>query len=401
MGPFWPALIAALTFNAELGQQTALSTSNADQATLSKALFYAEPSARLSLGEFQFDGAFRGWADTQERDARFFERQTKYTLTGAWTHQAYKITAGFQEIAWGETFGAPVVDVVNPRDFTDPLIQQPSWERLPVAAINAQAFYEKLTLQAILTPVSRENRYYSGAPRGSAPDLPAPLTLGTHPLQDVSSSPEYGGRASYLFPNGIDLGLIYYRHWNRNPVYELTPAFQILPVQEQVHSTGLTFSEAVESFASLVLRGDALYVSGIPLDGVNLGFPERDRSRLMGTLGADLTTSTDWSFGLQYQQLDDFLSLKTREFRWASGKISKKWSDTAYGTFEPALFVFQGVGNLDRWIQPKLTWNPPHAAAWSLELRADVLRGGLTPNDGLLWLVRDESRVMSWLTFRL
>ena len=162
---------------AELGYQSALRVSD-QEFTVSKLYFQYKGDSNLTGGsietpfEAKISGSLRSWVDTQFSEpagtARYtFERNTQNwggeveirSLSLSLSQTLWKLQTGFQEIAWGETFGFQIVDLVNPRDYSDPLILDPSWSRLPVFTLNGQLFLDRLTLQGIFTPVPRNNKF--------------------------------------------------------------------------------------------------------------------------------------------------------------------------------------------------------------------------------------------------
>lgn len=335
----------------------------------------------------------RAWTDVNGNDVDV--RAAAIDLSAG----SFRLATGFQEIAWGETFGFFPADIVNPRDYRDPLFTDPSWVREPVFAANAQLFLGSLTLQGVFVPVPRNNRLPEV---GSAYDPSSSLSaaLGGLPvrvadlpdfkLEDAGRDSEFGGKASYLFDFGLDAGLIYYRHWNRNIVYELrqtTTAATLVPSSVQVDTVGFTASQAVDAF---VFRADALANFGEPQQLPTFAPPPL-QTHYQVIFGSDVNLPNDWTLGGQFHSDNTDLDI----LQWLSGKVSKKFFE---GKLEGEFFAFGGLNNEDFWFQPKITWNI--TTSLMLSLRSDHIRGSRYITDGALPALRQQDRVMTWVSYR-
>jgi len=316
--------------------------------------------------------AARAWAGKEnEFDLR--------ALSAEFSQEIYKVNVGFQEIAWGETFGFFIADIVNPRDYRDSLFNELAWIRVPVFALNGQLFLGKLTVQGVVTPVARMNRL-SESGGGRFFDEPK------------GQAAEFGGRASFLFDFGLDLGFFYYRHYNRNPVYLLNNAggtadARFVPVVRLVDTFGLTASQATGSF---VFRADSVLHLQQPQQTDDFSAaPEENQWQAI--FGGDLTAESGAIFGLQYHT--DWTNQGFRH--WASFLTRDRWLD---GKFETEFFVFRGIGNSDLWFEPKLSWNA--SASLTVSVRTDLLSAGERLSDGVLSAFREEDRFLTWVTYR-
>ncbi|OFZ20536.1 MAG: hypothetical protein A2X94_10915 [Bdellovibrionales bacterium GWB1_55_8] len=270
---------------------------------------------------------------------------------------------------------------MNPRDFSDALFNEMAWTRLAVFALNTQVFLERLTLQFILTPVPRLNQ------------LPEPvIAANSFGIADTRGAAEYGGRASYLFESGLDLGLIYFRHWNRNPALQLasvdpaTGAFIFSQVASQVDTVGLTASQASGDW---VFRMDSVLHLNQP-GTVSTAEALRTSSNWQTILGADWTDSEGGNWGVQYH-----LDQADRANHWVSGMVRRSFRGRKW---EAECFAFKGLGNPDLWIQPRLTWYLNDSVSWSL--RSDLLTGSDSLNNGALSSFSKQDRVLSWIGLR-
>jgi len=392
----------------ELGFQGA---KNKNQFT--RALSYVQPALKYSseLGPEEAPVIWetylknRLWYDPKN-PSQSTDWSVRSLSTGL-THSHWKITLGFQEIPWGETFGPPILDIVNPRDFRDSLLLDPSWVRLPTASANAMYFFEKTTLQVVLTPKSR----YPLLPTpGSSYDLSTDhagvLLQDERSLTPVSwgQGTEFGGRISTLFDNGIDLGFLYYKHLSRNPTYRLLLPAQsgigsnnaaqatalLIPEILPVQTIGNTLSYAFNDF---VLRQDTALNLQQPLQNHVRSVEQVDKgTQLLSVIGLDWTSQRNLSLGAQIQIEYDDSELIHRFLDWASLRASYPlWENRLILN----LFLYKGINNPDTWVQPEITLNITDA--FSISLRADIVHGSEDPNQGYLWLVEDQSRIFTWM----
>jgi hypothetical protein len=365
---------------------------NADHLTRKRPYLAGKHSFTYEKNDsvFSLNLAARAWYDF---DSEFQVR----ALSASWAYKIWKTELGFQEIPWGETFGDQIADIVNPRDLRDPLFNEPNWTRLPVFALNQQVFIGKLTLQLIFVPVPRNNFLPK---KGSEFDVVSSLSpalqvsdAASFSLSNAPRDSEYGGKANYLFASGIDLGVFYYGHWNRDPQYAIIPvlgAMKIAPLQRKIDSFGLTLSQDVGH--GLVLRGDSVLHKGLPTVTPQMLVSSDYRNQWLTIVGADWTSEDSLTLG---GQLHSDINSGSDLYGISAQVIRPMFSSK----IEPAAFVYSGVNHSDLWIQPKLTWNA--AANWSVSLRADLLwHNGLT-TPGYLDALNEKKRVFAWVLYRL
>ncbi|OQB16641.1 MAG: hypothetical protein BWY17_01567 [Deltaproteobacteria bacterium ADurb.Bin207] len=370
--------------------------------TLSRNRPYASAAHRTSVyseespTRWRLDASLRGWVDVRgdlenEVQPELDVRELSLSRADDYTD----IRLGLQQIAWGETFGVPIADVVNPRDLRDPLFLEMDWVRRPTWTANVQVMVESLRLQAVATPLPRNNELPE---RGSAYDPFPPVLKGVEvePQREFSlgrfgRDGEYGGRLGYLFDFGLDVGLLYFFHWNRVPVYEL--AMQggrpvVVPFQDRIHTAGITVSMAFEDW---VLRGDGVMHGNVPWMTRDLQGTRRI-DYLQAIVGVDRTTESGWTLGAQFHI--DYRG--DRMLTWGSGRIQKSLWD---GDLEPQIFAYIGVDNTDRWVQPRIDWHV--LSLWTLSVRADLVWGTTGDRAGDLGFIDGRHRVMMWTSLRL
>ena len=351
--------------------------------------------ARLA-GEFRDPNHLEGTSELSIRE-----------LALSFNKDIVRIQAGFQEIPWGESFGFQIADLVNPRDWRDPLFLDSNWVRLPVCALQGQLFLGKLTLQAVWTPVPRNNQLPTA---GTAFDPSVGVTGAVRPaldqptdflLSNFGRDSEFGGHASYLFDSGVDLGVFALYHWTRTPVYQVTTnpripsaPIRLTPVVDRETTLGLNFSDSIGGW---VVRMDSVFHMGQPLLQANTGVVVQNGKQSQTVVGADWTPDgSNWTFGAQYQNETDLYPATTLNLNWFSLRTQVHFLGDK---LESEVFLFGGIDTADFWVQPKLTWNIN--PSWAISGRVDWVKGGALPDAGYLATASDQSRFLFWLTYKL
>lgn len=260
----------------------------------------------------------------------------------------WRFSLGLQEVVWGEAFGLPVADIINPYDSTEDQLANRSASRIPVAMVNALVNAGPFSVQLIYTPQPR---------RSPSPQFPEGTRTEELPAYMFGRDAEYGGRIGFLHSSGFDLKPFYYAHWNRLPVYqvEVTPEGPtFVQVENLVHSYGLSFSQA---FHAVVIRGDLAEHRDTPFFSSEQMKVIHYRQQ-QASLGGDYTTdSGNSTFGIQFQYEDgiprpDYFDRKP--FLYAAIRYQGSWFDDL---ISPELLVFQGIENEDLWVKVKLGLN--------------------------------------------
>lgn len=286
-----------------------------------------------------------------------------------WQKSLFRIAAGFQTLSWGEAFGLPIMDVVNPVDFTDPPGSNMVQRKIPIAMVSAELIANDIYLQFLGTPFPRRS--------------PLPRHKDGLPIVKVDHGEwgkdfEFGGRLGYLFASGLDVKLVYYHHWFRTPRFELginsaTGEPELREVALEVDLVGVSLSQAVYSW---VFRFDAAHESGYLLPAHMEGLSPQEAlqkqvglsNRSRALLSVDTTTDSGQIFGFQLQA--QHIGEPERELAGpeseAGGSVDRLDSQTHlwggiqanFSAFERKLvlenFVIMGLGNADIWVRPQL-----------------------------------------------
>ena len=307
-----------------------------------------------------------------------------YLLYGG---DALDLRLGQQQVVWGKTDGLRMLDIINPLDMREFLLDDFLDSRIGLVAarLNYYAYLgdSEHEFEFIVTP---DAKVAEVAPLGSRwgfalPTLPAGVTpviqSGSKPNWSIKNS-EYGAawRANL---NGWDLSLNWFYGWKDTPNLQkqLTGSTMfITPVYSRMHTVGGSFSNA---FGAWVFRGEvaANINEGLNATGVTAATSITRKTTLNGAIGIDYTANnwtispqvftrfiTGWDQTLSEDRSSGFVSLRIATdfmneklkpevialFDWADAgwmvrpKVSYEFSDQLKGTVGLDLFGGKAVG---------------------------------------------------------
>lgn len=273
-------------------------------------------------------------------DKTIFDPKNLYL---SWSEGSFQALAGYETITWGETFGLPVVDFVNPRDLRDPLWLDDEWTKLSVPLIDLVYSPDPFTLQVLFNPVPRLTRIadsWNGVKLESK-DL-------NHDLS-IMEKAEYGGRLG-IRVDSFDLNFITYTHWNRNPVFtikSITPDVTLQTVNKKVTSYGISASYAGDYH---VIRLDAAYNQSNLIQKWTTTWQAEEADTFLGVLGFDWTFENQLQLGVQY--LESHIVEKPDTKVNAVGlRASMPLFDDV---LEPEVIWIRGLNSKDEWLQASL-----------------------------------------------
>jgi len=182
-------------------------------------------------------------------------------------------TLGKQQIVWGQADGLKVLDVVNPQDFREFILDDFDDSRIPLWAMNAEVPIGEATLQLLWLPdpsyhelPEPDATFAFTAPRFLPPQVPgllASLEPTNRPRRLLADS-DAGVRLA-AFVGGFDVSLNYLYHIDNRPIFEgqrgtspLGPTVTFTPRYRRTHLLGGTFSNA---FGDLTVRGEVGWTS--------------------------------------------------------------------------------------------------------------------------------------------
>lgn len=176
---------------------------------------------------------------------------------------------GKQQVVWGTADGLKVLDVVNPQDFREFVLEDFDESRIPLWTVNAEIPIKNMNLQLVWIPdqtyhdipeFDAEYAFTANLPRPT-PTLDVVIEDFDRPSRVIADS-DIGARLS-TFWKGWDLTASYLYHYDDIPVLRRSIApipggaqLTITPEYERTHLFGATFSNA---FGDLTLRGEIGY----------------------------------------------------------------------------------------------------------------------------------------------
>ena len=294
-------------------------------------------------------------------------------------------TVGKQQIVWGKADGLKVLDLVNPQDFREFILDDFDDSRIPLWTINAEIQVSDSVLQLIWVPdqtyhnLAETNSLYAFTSPTLVPVVPSGVSVDLRPVEKparVIKDSDYGIRLS-SFIGGWDVSLNYLYHYYDTPVLyrSLTlspqPMVTVTPRYERSHLLGSAFSNA---FGDFVLRGEIGYST--------------DRYFLPDDVNDNVIKSDElaYVFGLDWSGLEDtFFSVQLFQSRLIddqSGLIRDKVDTTMTllarrnfmnDTLVAELMLLHNMNNDDGLVRPKITydWND-NIKAW---VGADIFYG--------------------------
>lgn len=262
------------------------------------------------------------------------------------------LTIGKQQVVWGKADGLKVLDVVNPQDFREFVLDDFDDSRIPLWTLNAEIPIQDATLQLLWIP----DQTYHKIPESGAtyefvsnvPQAPPGVTVIQNSFDrpnDVIGDSDAGLRLSGFW-KGWDLSFNYFYHYDDVPVLYRSlsigpggPVATINPGYERTHLVGGTFSNA---FGDVTLRGevgfsfDKFYsaIDSTDVDGVHqtdefayvIGLDWFGFSETLLSVQFFQNILTDDATGLLRDQVENSVSfLAQRDFRNDTFTLSNIW----------------------------------------------------------------------------
>ncbi|MCM2351020.1 MAG: hypothetical protein NDI69_13445 [Bacteriovoracaceae bacterium] len=289
---------------------------------------------------------------------------------------------GFLRYRFSETFGVQFLDVANPRDYSEFIINDLAWSKRSVFGVNNTYKWNDLQIQLILTLWPNGDRlpYKDSAfdPTNGQIDYQGGVVERPW-LKDL----EYGTRFKYLFQNGLDLSFLYYHHFSRPTFLDIKFNNQSLPkavpTNHLVDSLGSSASYVWENW---VLRGDALFTFNDLVQEDLINYKKENHFQALAGIDRNFD---NFLFGLQLQ--GDFAT--QRHFY---GVRSEYTNNTWW---KPSVMVFRSFKANDQWLQLKSLFESDD---WKFSLVYDNIHGG-KDEENLFGLYRTEDRFLVDVSF--
>jgi hypothetical protein len=222
-----------------------------------------------------------------------------------------RLTIGKQQIVWGETDGLKLLDVVNPQNLREFILDDFEDSRIPLWSLKAEFDIKNIAVQFVWIP---DNTYHI------TQDFDAPFftkSLFQTPPQGISAvfnktlkpnrfiaDSDIGLKVS-TFTKGWDLSLNYFYYYDDLPVFysELdvsetnNPFMEINPKFQRQHLIGGTFNKVI---GSSTFRGEIAYI-------FNQNFSSTNST---ANLGIETSTVFKSAIGIDYIKGENIISVQ-------------------------------------------------------------------------------------------
>ena len=181
------------------------------------------------------------------------------------------LTLGKQQVVWGKADGLKILDVINPQDWREFILDDFDDSRIPLWAVNVEYPVEDNTLQLITV---LQQQYHKRADLGTAYEFTSSLYVPVAPstvpvsmnstkqpdttIENADVGFRWGG-----FAGGWDYSVNYFYHYDDNPVLfrsvvitEQSTEIVIKPYYKRSHLIGGTLSNA---FGDVTIRAELGY----------------------------------------------------------------------------------------------------------------------------------------------
>jgi len=216
---------------------------------------------------------------------------------------------GKQQIVWGQADGLRVLDVVNPFNFREFILEEFEDRRIPLWTANLEVPINVVTAQFLWIPdqtydqfPEQDGTFAITSPRfipSAPPGVPVTLRPADKPNDFIADS-DVGVRLS-AFLGGWDLTVNYLYHYQDRPTlfqFRGPSGVTIQPEYLRSHLIGGTFSNA---FGSFTLRGEVGYSTNRHYLNTDLSDPD----------GIHRSNEFSYVLGLDYNGIEDtFISVQ-------------------------------------------------------------------------------------------
>ncbi len=281
------------------------------------------------------------------------------------------VILGKQQVVWGKSDGLKVLDIINPQEFREFILDDFDQSRIPLWTVNAEIPINDVTLQLLLIP---DQTYHEFATPGSSYQFTSPVTIPPTPAaasvqikptitpDQILQDADIGFRLS-TFSHGWDLTFNYLYHYDDTPVLFRTINvitsglnINITPQYKRTHMIGGTFSN---TFGELTLRGELGYLTDKYISTTN----PLDQDGVVKTGELKYVLGFDW-----YGFTDTLLStqiFQTYLDRHVTGMIQQQLNtqitflikqDYMNETLHAEVLILQDIDYQDGMLRPKLTY---------------------------------------------
>ncbi|MBI5368648.1 MAG: hypothetical protein HZA54_16550, partial [Planctomycetes bacterium] len=384
-----------LRLSGSLTNEAAFRTSqpNEPSKVLNLAQLQAEwhPAEALSftaIGRGRYDAVFDLTDHFSERAEEVYAHDVDLREAyGDFRTSAFHLRAGRQQIAWGDTIGLKVLDLVNPQEFREFIFDDFVDSRIPLYSLRAEYLFGNLgpfketTLEGIWIPdlrfheLAEPGSEFFVAPPPGPPGIPVTFRRERHPSPGFENA-EWGFRARTVL-GSYDLSLSYFNTYDDTPVnprvFDLsTFSLLVAPEHHRTQVAGVTLTNA---FGGLVLSTEVAWWirRGFDREDLEDDFGVTEKDFVNFVIGADHKV-LDADVGVQFFQsivVDHEEALLAHETDSALSLYVRKGfvNDTLTAT----AFLLHDLGTGDEWVRLEAGYDLTDRL--NLKLGTDLIEG--------------------------
>ena len=261
---------------------------------------------------FDYDPAVRDWTD-DKNELYYLELNEAYLTIDT---ERIDFILGKKMMRWGTGDGINPMDLINPRDYRDPIASARADARLPILLADGIFLLGPVTIEGVFVPKAEVNEFplpdSPWEPKGlrdmrrSAESGEIVLSHGEEP-DDWFKDAEFAFRVSTV-TGGFDLALLYYNGYTDDPVYHrdyLTDGrMRFTPRHHRYQAYGFNFAKG---FERATIRGELAVKSGLlfSIDSNDPSYVDDSdgltaRDLYQGVIGIDRTFFTNLYVNLQF-----------------------------------------------------------------------------------------------------
>jgi len=261
---------------------------------------------------FDYDPAVRDWTD--DNDEIYYAELNEAYLTI--DTERMDFIFGKKMMRWGTGDGINPMDLINPRDYRDPIASARADARLPILLANGIFMLGPVTVEGVLIPKPEVNEFSlpdsPWEPKGlrdmrrSAKSGEIVLSPGEEP-DDWFKNSEFAFRVSTV-TGGFDLALLYYNGYTDDPAYhrDYLPddRMRFTPRYHRYQAYGFNFAKG---FERATVRGELAIKPGLlfSIDSNDPSYAKDSdglvsRDLYQSVIGIDRTFFTNLYVNLQF-----------------------------------------------------------------------------------------------------